>query len=152
VRYAPSWRPSTCPPTTVFAVVVQLPVRVALGAGFAVQLAVHFTLQRTFVWWSDHRFALRSRHQAQRYLAVAAGQLGVTAMRTSLQWSGYPGGRLPHHGGRTDGRQLPALPQRGVPSRHGRGHKPAGRRHRRPPAGGVARRRCWPELGTASGE
>jgi putative flippase GtrA len=70
--------------TTLFAVVVQLPFKVALGAGFVLQLAVHFTLQRRFVWRSEDGFALRFRHQAYRYLAVAAAQLGVTALSTSL--------------------------------------------------------------------
>jgi putative flippase GtrA len=70
--------------TTFLAVIVGLPFREALPIGFTIQLAVHFTLQRTFVWVHDQEFALRFRHQIRRYLTVAAGQLGVTAISTSL--------------------------------------------------------------------
>ncbi len=70
--------------TTFFAVVVGLPFQEALAIGFTVQLVVHFTLQRVFVWVHDEEFALPLRHQARRYLAVAGAQLGVTAACTSL--------------------------------------------------------------------
>lgn len=70
--------------TTFLAVVVGLPFREALPIGFAVQLAVHYTLQRTFVWVHEQEFALPVRHQARRYLTVAGTQLGVTAVSTSL--------------------------------------------------------------------
>jgi putative flippase GtrA len=70
--------------TTLLAVVVGLPFRQALPIGFAVQLVVHFTLQRRFVWVHDDEFALPFRRQARRYLIVAGAQLGVTAATTSL--------------------------------------------------------------------
>jgi putative flippase GtrA len=70
--------------TTFLAVVVGLPFDEALVVGFTVQLAVHFTLQRTFVWVHEERFALPFRHQIGRYLTVQAAQLGVTAASTSL--------------------------------------------------------------------
>jgi putative flippase GtrA len=70
--------------TTFLAVVVGLPFRDALAIGFTFQLAVHFTLQRTFVWVDADEFALPFRHQARRYLIVAGVQLGVTAASTSL--------------------------------------------------------------------
>jgi putative flippase GtrA len=70
--------------TTFLAVVVGLPFQEALPIGFAVQLAVHFTLQRTFVWVHHEEFALPFPHQARRYLAVAGTQLAVTALSTSL--------------------------------------------------------------------
>src|SRR6202167_464742 len=70
--------------TTFLAVVVGLPFREALAIGFALQLAVHFTLQRTFVWVHEEEFALPIRHQTGRYLAVAGAQLGLTAASTSL--------------------------------------------------------------------
>jgi putative flippase GtrA len=70
--------------TTVLAVVVGLPFREALPIGFALQLVVHFTLQRVFVWVHDEDFALPFRHQARRYLTVAGGQLGITVATTSL--------------------------------------------------------------------
>jgi putative flippase GtrA len=70
--------------TTLLAVVVGLPFRVALTIGFTLQLAVHFRLQRAFVWMHDEQFALPVRHQALRYLAVAAAQFAITAATTSL--------------------------------------------------------------------
>jgi putative flippase GtrA len=70
--------------TTVLAVVLGLPFSEALPIGFALQLVVHFTLQRVFVWVHDENFALPFRHQARRYLTVAGGQLGVTVTTTSL--------------------------------------------------------------------
>lgn len=70
--------------TTLLAVVVGLPFRVALAIGFTLQLTVHFTLQRTFVWVHDEAFALPFRHQMGRYLTVAGAQLGVTAASTWL--------------------------------------------------------------------
>lgn len=70
--------------TTFLAVVVGLPFREALALGFTLQLAVHFTLQRGFVWVHEEEFALPFQHQAGRYLAVAGAQLGVTAASTSL--------------------------------------------------------------------
>jgi putative flippase GtrA len=70
--------------TTFFALVVGLPFREALIIGFALQLAVHFTLQRTFVWVHEEEFALPIRHQTRRYLAVAGLQLGLTTASTSL--------------------------------------------------------------------
>lgn len=70
--------------TTFFAVVVGLPFREALIIGFALQLAVHFTLQRTFVWVHEDGFALPIRHQTRRYLAVAGLQLGLTTLSTLL--------------------------------------------------------------------
>lgn len=70
--------------TSFLAVVVGLPFHDALAIGFALQLCVHYTLQRTFVWVHDGDFALPIRHQARRYLTVAGAQLAVTATTTSL--------------------------------------------------------------------
>jgi putative flippase GtrA len=70
--------------TTFLAVVVGMPFTEALPIGFALQLAVHFTLQRVFVWVHDEEFALPFRHQARRYLLVAGMQLGVTIASTSV--------------------------------------------------------------------
>jgi putative flippase GtrA len=70
--------------TTLLAVVIGLPFREALPIGFTVQLAVHYTLQRTFVWVHEQEFALPFRRQARRYLTVAGTQLGITAASTSL--------------------------------------------------------------------
>lgn len=70
--------------TTILAFVVGLPFQVALPIGFSLGLAVHFTLQRVFVWAHRGSFALPLRHQVGRYLALAATQYGVTAASTSL--------------------------------------------------------------------
>jgi putative flippase GtrA len=70
--------------TTFLAVVVGLSFREALPIGFVVQLAVHFTLQRTFVWVHEEDFELPFGRQMRRYLLVAAAQLGITALTTAL--------------------------------------------------------------------
>jgi putative flippase GtrA len=70
--------------TTVLADVVGVPFQVALAIGFCAGLAVHFTLQRLFVWGHRETFALPLHHQAGRYLVVAATQYCVTAASTSL--------------------------------------------------------------------
>jgi putative flippase GtrA len=70
--------------TTFLAVVVGLPFEEALAIGFTFALAVHFTLQRLFVWAHAQEFALPFRHQARRYLAVTGMQFAVTAASTSL--------------------------------------------------------------------
>ncbi len=70
--------------TTVLSDVVGAPFQVALAIGFCAGLAVHFTLQRLFVWRHDETFALPLPHQAGRYLMVAATQYGMTAVSTSL--------------------------------------------------------------------
>jgi putative flippase GtrA len=70
--------------TTFLAVVIGLPFKVALVLGFGFQLCVHFALQRTFVWAHEDAFALPASRQAGRYLGVAAAQLGLTALTTSL--------------------------------------------------------------------
>jgi putative flippase GtrA len=70
--------------TTVLAVVVGLPFQVALLAGDGVSVAVHFTLQRLFVWAHQEGFALSLRRQLRRYLFVVAAQYGVTAASTLL--------------------------------------------------------------------
>jgi putative flippase GtrA len=70
--------------TTVLAEVAGLPFQLALAIGFVVGLAVHFTLQRTFVWVHHEEFALPMHRQAGRYLLVAAVQYGFTAASTAL--------------------------------------------------------------------
>ncbi len=70
--------------TIVLAEVVGMPFQVALAIGFCVGLAVHFTLQRMFVWTHHEEFALPLHHQAGRYLIVAGVQYGVTVASTSL--------------------------------------------------------------------
>lgn len=55
----------------------------ALAIGFFVGVAVHFTLQRVFVWRHYESFALQLHHQALRYLLVCATQYGITAISTA---------------------------------------------------------------------
>ena len=70
--------------TTVLAVVVGLPFQAALVIGFCTGLAVHFTLQRLFVWAHHERFTLPLHQQLGRYLSAAGTQYGLTAASTSL--------------------------------------------------------------------
>ncbi len=70
--------------TTLLANVAGFPFQTALAIGFCLALTVHFTLQRLFVWRHHEEFALPIRHQASRYLALAALQYGITAACTSL--------------------------------------------------------------------
>ncbi len=70
--------------TTLLADVVGLPFQLALGIGFCFSIAVHFSLQRLFVWTHHEEFALPIHHQVGRYLAAAAVQYGITAASTSL--------------------------------------------------------------------
>ena len=70
--------------TSFLAEVLGVPFELALSIGFALALAVHFTLQRTFVWVHEQDFALPLQRQARRYLAVAGVQFAVTGLSTSL--------------------------------------------------------------------
>jgi putative flippase GtrA len=70
--------------TMLLSAVVGVPFQVALAVGFSSALAVHFTLQRMFVWASSGEYALPLRRQAARYLAVALTQYGVTAASTAV--------------------------------------------------------------------
>lgn len=70
--------------TTFLALVVGIPFELALLIGFCLGLAIHFTLQRVFVWGHDGGFALPFRHQAARYLLVAGSQYALTAAGTGL--------------------------------------------------------------------
>lgn len=70
--------------TTVLSQVVHLRFQVALVTGWCAAVAVHYTLQRTFVWVHEGSFALSLRSQVGRYLLIAVSQLGVTAATTTL--------------------------------------------------------------------
>jgi putative flippase GtrA len=70
--------------TTTLLFTTGMPFQAALAIGFCVGLAVHFSLQRRFVWADHEEFALPLHHQAGRYLALAGAQYGVTAASTSL--------------------------------------------------------------------
>jgi putative flippase GtrA len=70
--------------TTLLSEVSHLRFQVALVIGWSAAVAVHFTLQRTFVWRSKSSFALPFKHQVGRYMVVAVSQLGVTAASTAV--------------------------------------------------------------------
>jgi putative flippase GtrA len=69
--------------TTVLHEAFSVRFQIALAVGFTVGVAVHFTLQRLFVWRHHERFALPIRHQAARYLCVCGAQYGLTALTTT---------------------------------------------------------------------
>jgi putative flippase GtrA len=70
--------------TTLLATVAGVPFQLALSIGTCVALAMHFTLQRVFVWVHSEEFALPLRHQAGRYLLLVGVQYGLTTASTSL--------------------------------------------------------------------
>jgi putative flippase GtrA len=69
--------------TTVLHDVFSLPFQLALVIGFTAAVAVHFTLQRVFVWRHNGEFVLSIHHQAFRYLGVCFLQYGLTALSTA---------------------------------------------------------------------
>ncbi len=70
--------------TTFLSAVVGLPFQLALAIGYCLALAVHFTLQRVFVWAHTEGFVLPFHHQLGRYLLVTCVQYAITAGLTSL--------------------------------------------------------------------
>lgn len=70
--------------TTLLANFFGVPFQLSLGIGFATALAVHFSLQRFFVWAHAEDFSLPIREQVGRYLLVAAAQYGSTALVTAF--------------------------------------------------------------------
>jgi putative flippase GtrA len=70
--------------TTLLSQVSHLRFQIALAIGWCCAVAVHFTLQRTFVWRRQTQFALPFGRQVGRYLLVAVSQLGVTAATTAV--------------------------------------------------------------------
>jgi putative flippase GtrA len=69
--------------TTLLHDAFAVPFQIALAIGFVVSVALHFTLQRLFVWRHYARFALAAHRQAMRYLSVCGAQYGITALSTS---------------------------------------------------------------------
>jgi putative flippase GtrA len=69
--------------TTVLHVVFAVAFQLALAIGFVSSVALHFTLQRLFVWRHHRRFALAVHHQAARYLGMCAAQYALTALATA---------------------------------------------------------------------
>ena len=69
--------------TTVLHDAIAVRFQVALAIGFLVSIALHFTLQRLFVWRHYQSFALAAHRQALLYLLVCASQYGLTALSTT---------------------------------------------------------------------
>lgn len=69
--------------TTVLHAGFAVRFEIALAIAFLVSIAIHFTLQRLFVWRHYQRFALPAHRQAVRYLCLCCGQYGLTALSTS---------------------------------------------------------------------
>ncbi len=69
--------------TTLLHGLFAVPFQIALAIGFSISVALHFTLQRFFVWKYHEQFALEVRHQAARYLLVCVTQYGITALSTA---------------------------------------------------------------------
>jgi putative flippase GtrA len=70
--------------TTILVLVAGMQFEVALAIGYCFGIAVHFTLQRVFVWGHRPDFAFSIHHQVARYLAFVGMQYGVTAACTAL--------------------------------------------------------------------
>jgi putative flippase GtrA len=72
--------------------VIGLPFQAALIVGFLAAVAVHFTLQRLFVWPQRGQYVLGLRQQLQRYLPLVVLQYFVTAGATATlpRWLGLP--------------------------------------------------------------
>jgi putative flippase GtrA len=69
--------------TTLAAELLGLAFELALALGFATATAVHFTLQRTFVWVHHGEFAVGALRQLGRYMLLIACQYGLTVVSTS---------------------------------------------------------------------
>lgn len=61
-----------------------LTIQAAILASYPLILAVHFSLQRYFVFAGRDRYALAATAQLRRYLVVAAAQYGCVAAGTAL--------------------------------------------------------------------
>jgi putative flippase GtrA len=63
---------------------VGLPIQAAIPIAYVVAVALHFVLQRTFVFRHDGDFALSVHEQVVRYVLIAATQYPATAALTAL--------------------------------------------------------------------
>jgi putative flippase GtrA len=65
---------------TVLLAVIDLPVQLSLVFSYALALAVHFTLNRHWVFWTEGAYHLHLTAQGTRYLACALTIYGATAL------------------------------------------------------------------------
>jgi putative flippase GtrA len=70
--------------TLVLSGPVGIHIQVAIPIAYVCALAVHFSLQRWFVWAHHEEYALASHVQAGRYLLVALAQYLFTALMTAI--------------------------------------------------------------------
>jgi putative flippase GtrA len=72
--------------------VIGMPFQAALIVSFLAAVALHFTLQRVFVWSQRGKYALPMRQQLQRYVPLAVAQYITTAGATATlpTWVGLP--------------------------------------------------------------
>lgn len=70
--------------TTLLANVAGLEFQLALAIGFSTAIAVHFILQRTFVWAHRETYALALRAQFARYALMSGAQYGTAVLATSF--------------------------------------------------------------------
>jgi putative flippase GtrA len=70
--------------------IVGVPFQAALIVSFLAAVALHFTLQRVFVWPHGGKYALALRQQLQRYLPLVVVQYLLTAGATATlpTWTG----------------------------------------------------------------
>lgn len=77
---------------TSLLVVIGMPFQAALIVSFLAAVALHFTLQRVFVWSRRGKYALPMRQQLRRYLPLVVVQYMATAGATAIlpTWVGLP--------------------------------------------------------------
>jgi putative flippase GtrA len=77
---------------TALLAIIGVPFQAALLVSFLSATALHFTLQRVFVWSRRGKYALPLRQQLQRYLPLVTVQYLTTAAATATlpKWLGVP--------------------------------------------------------------
>jgi putative flippase GtrA len=70
--------------TLLLAGVAGFPIVVAMPCAYVPALALHFALQRVFVFRTHDGFALAMHNQARRYVAIGATQVVLSAIITSF--------------------------------------------------------------------
>lgn len=70
--------------TTALAVLAHAPTQLAVVVGYVCSLALHFTMNRRFVFDSSTGYALHLTSQGSRYLVVALSSYACTALLVAL--------------------------------------------------------------------
>ena len=74
----------THPALVSLMVLAGVPIQAALALAYSVALAVHFTLNRQWVFAQDSGYALHFSRQGLRYLLIAATSYAVTAVSVAV--------------------------------------------------------------------